>query len=484
MDKQNAISKLQRFREELLQLFEARADALVDLLDALASSPHARSVVELSLSPLFRRQYSSISDAIAQLFHARTPAQAAEERRSWEQKVARLIGRYLPAPHQRKFWLFGTDVVPVSRPFAATLEDRPFVYQPNAVGGNRPVTLGHQYSVTACLPEKAHPDEPAWVVPLVVRRVQSTEKATVVGADQLTALLKDETQPFQGQLCVHVADSAYSAVAHLGRLGAQPNLVSVTRAPEHRVFYQQFEVPREEERKRGHPHWYGAPFVLKDSATWGPPDETTEATFTSQKGRTYQVQLQAWHNLLMHGKRGLPMHRYPFTLIRAVVVDAQGRQVFKRALWLIVLGTRRGELAAVEAWEAYAQRYDLEHYFRFGKQHLLLAAYQTPDVEHEENWLTLVQLATVQLWLARELSESQRRPWERYLPLRPTAVASPSEVQRDWERIIRQIGTPARSPKPRGKSSGRAAGTRPGRRQRYPVVKKPSPGRKTSRPPA
>ncbi|HPD41733.1 MAG TPA: DDE endonuclease, partial [Anaerolineae bacterium] len=71
MDKQNAISKLQRFREELLQLFEARADALVDLLDALASSPHARSVVELSLSPLFRRQYSSISDAIAQLFHAR-----------------------------------------------------------------------------------------------------------------------------------------------------------------------------------------------------------------------------------------------------------------------------------------------------------------------------------------------------------------------------------------------------------------------------
>jgi len=126
----------------------------------------------------------------------------------------------------------------------------------------------------------------------------------------------------------------------------------------------------------------------------------------------------------------------------------------------------------VEAWEAYGQRYDLEHYFRFGKQRLLMAAYRTPDVEHEENWLTLVQLATVQLWLAREWAGIRLRPWERYLPQCTSGVASPSQVQRDWERIIRQIGTPARLPKRRGKSPGRAKGTQPGRRQHQPVVKK------------
>ena len=52
--------------------------------------------------------------------------------------------------------------------------------------------------------------------------------------------------------------------------------------------------------------------------------------------------MQGWHNLLMRGKRDLPMHRYPFTLIRAVVLDEQGQPVFKRALWLIGLGERRG----------------------------------------------------------------------------------------------------------------------------------------------
>ncbi len=35
------------------------------------------------------------------------------------------------------------------------------------------------------------------------------------------------------------------------------------------------------------------------------------------------------------------------------------------------------------------QRYDMEHLFRFGKQKLLMTAYSTPDVEHEENWFKL-----------------------------------------------------------------------------------------------
>jgi hypothetical protein len=479
MDTRENISQLQQFREELYWLLPARRDALLDLLDALSGSPYAHSVVELSLSPLFRREYSSISDAIDHVFQPSSPEKADEERWVWKKELARLIGRCLPAPRHRPFWLLGTDGVPIPRPFALTLADRTFVYQPNLVGGNKPVTIGHQYSVVTFLPEKERADDPPWVVPLHVRRVRSGEKATVIGAEQLTTLLEDEAQPFHEGLCVHVADSTYSAVDYLGRVGSHRNLVSVVRAAENRVFYRQFPTDQGNERQ-GHPRWYGAPFALKDSTTWGPPDQTAETTFSTRQGRTYRVQLQGWHNLLMRGKRSLPMHRYPFTLIRAVVLDEQGRPVFKRTLWLIVLGERRDELSLVEAWQAYGRRYDLEHYFRFGKQRLLLAAYQTPQVEHEENWLELVQLATAQLWLARQLAGIRLRPWERYLPQRPIGVVSPSQVQRDWGRIIRQIGTPAQPPKRRGKSPGRAKGTRPGRRQRQPVVKKRHKTRKTA----
>ncbi|MBE7469986.1 MAG: hypothetical protein HS114_12690 [Anaerolineales bacterium] len=133
-------------------------------------------------------------------------------------------------------------------------------------------------------------------------------------------------------------------------------------------------------------------------------------------------------------------NRSPWGLIRAVVVDEYGQPVFKRALWLVVWGERRGELSLVESWQAYGQRYDLEHYFRFGKQRLLLPPYQTPDTEHEEHWGTLVGLTTMQLWPGRELAGLHLHPWERYLPQRTVGVASPSQVQRDWERIIRLIG--------------------------------------------
>lgn len=91
-----------------------------------------------------------------------------------------------------------------------------------------------------------------------------------------------------------------------------------------------------------------------------------------------------------------------------------------------------------------------------------------------------VRLATAQLWTGRELAAGQLRPWERYLPDRTAGLASPSQVQRDWERIIRQIGMPAQPPKRRGKAPGRAKGVKPGRRDRVPVVKKSPRSRQTS----
>jgi hypothetical protein len=109
-----------------------------------------------------------------------------------------------------------------------------------------------------------------------------------------------------------------------------------------------------------------------------------------------------------------------------------------------------------------------------------MATFQTPDVSHEENWLEFVSLAYVQLWLAREVAEALPRPWEQYLPQSEGQVASPSAVQRDLGRILREIGTPAQPPKPRGNSPGRAKGTRLARRKRHRVIKKDKKTRKTT----
>ena len=47
--------EFEQFREKLYQSFNYRRDTVMDLVDAIAANTTARSPVELSLSPLFRR---------------------------------------------------------------------------------------------------------------------------------------------------------------------------------------------------------------------------------------------------------------------------------------------------------------------------------------------------------------------------------------------------------------------------------------------
>jgi hypothetical protein len=44
------------------------------------------------------------------------------------------------------------------------------------------------------------------------------------------------------------------------------------------------------------------------------------------------------------------------------------------------LGPRRRELTLVASWQAYRERFDLEHFFRFGKQRVLLTAAYHPTI--------------------------------------------------------------------------------------------------------
>jgi len=437
----------------------------MELVDALCSNGSARSVVEYSLTPCFRRTYSTLYKALAEW--------------TWDEgQLARLLAPSLPRPHQRAFWLLGVDVTPQPRPFAQTLPDRGMVYHPNPVPGNTPVTIGHQYSTVALLPEAEAHCSPSWVVPLVTARVASTDDKEGVGAAQIDTLLRDPTLPFHDELCVEVADSKYSKPAYLHAHRQHANLVTIVRVASNRTFYRAAQGAVQP-TGAGHPTWYGARFALGDPTTWPPADTHARTQHVSRRGKRYRVEIQTWDNCLMRGQRKpelLPMQRYPFTLLRIVFYDQAGQAAFGRPLWLIVVGQRRQQLNVFEIYHAYARRYNLEHFFRFGKQHLLLAAFQTPDAEREATWWQLVHIAYAQLWLARDVVQALPRPWERNLPAITARQISPSLAQRDFGRIIRQIGTLAQPPKPRGNSAGRRPGTHlPPRARQKVVVKRQHP---------
>ena len=464
MDITQSQKQLKQFRLELYQNFNNRADTLLELVDALCSSPTAQSVVELSQSSCFRRSYSSLFKAIE----------------GWvpeKMVLAQVLRPALPQPQQWPFWLLLVDVTPQPRPYGQTVADRTMVYEPTLIKGNKPVTIGHQYSTVALGLEPEAGVSSSWVLPLLSQRVASAENKELVGASQIDALLDNPQLPFGQGLCVEAVDSSYSQAAYLHSHRRHANLVTIARLKSNRTLYHQAEPAPPELKKSGHPTWYGAPFDLSSTQNRAAPAETLSFWESSRRGKRYRVEIQAWHNMLMRGKhrpQPLPMHKYPFTLVCITRYDEAGKALYKRPLWLLVIGERRTELSLLQIYQAYMTRFDLEHFFRFGKQKLLMTQFQTPEVVREEKWWLLTHIAYAQLWLARPVTVTLPRPWERNLPALKAQLISPTLVQRDFARIIRQLGTPAQPPKPRNIASGRPLGTTFPKRPRQPLVIKGS----------
>ena len=467
--------EFQKFRGKLHNQFKHLADSAMELMDALCSNNKTASVVKLSLNPLFRRGHSALFKAIGSLSFSEVSkaknegGEDTEPQEREESPLLELIAEVVPKPEQRPFYLLGLDCTSVERQFAKTLEDRGMVYQPTQIKGNKPITIGHNYSMLAVIPERQEGDAP-WTIPLDMSRVSTESNSKQKGIEQLKAVLSNPKLAWSKEFCVNVVDSDYGNKQFLSPLQEHKNLVNVARSRSNRVFYQS-PVISEPPVGRGHPNWYGARFALKEPDTWSQPSAVTQLSYKNRHERIVNVTITAWANMLMRGGKGKPTHKFPFTLLRIESIDDSGKSLFK-PMWLIVIGERRGELSPLQAYQSYRQRFDLEHTFRFGKQNLLLTAFATPDVKHEQQWVKFVMLAYVQLWAAHSLAVALPLPWEKRLLTVSSTRISPSKVQQDWFRIISQLGSPAVSPQPRGYSSGRKSGEIQSPRPRRSVVKK------------
>lgn len=166
------VNKLKEFRESIYSFFPRRQDAAMELVDSLSSNTTARSVVELSLSPLHRRNYSSITRVLDEYPQDAGHAQCNE--------FILLMSGYCPELKSRRYHVFGVDSTPNPRIFSPTLADRSYVYAPNTISGNKPITIGHKYSIVAYFPEKNEQSLP-WVMPLSCERVGTSQKSALLG---------------------------------------------------------------------------------------------------------------------------------------------------------------------------------------------------------------------------------------------------------------------------------------------------------------
>lgn len=469
----NIFNALIQFRNKLYNHLPCRADALMDLFDALSSYGHkCKSVVELSEAPVYKRQYSSITDSI-------TNGADKIDFCSVEKEVFNISA-------QKNDVRFFLDCTNNKRAYSPHLEDRSIVHYSNPAPGNKPVCVGHQYSMLALQPQDEKEIKKHWVIPISMKRVKSDMKGNEFGMEQLFNTI--ENLELKDKLTSSVGDSLYGTENCRKASVKNKNHVHIFRIRNNRKLFNQPDEHDNPQKKLGRRKVYGKPIKLSDSSSLPTPKQKHERIFENKHGATRKAVVQQWDDILMSGSKKFDSHNHPVNLIQATLYDENHNPIFKNPLWIGVIGERKNEFSTFDIYDGYRSRYDVEHFFRYGKQKLLLNSYQTPDVDHEENWWQLVMLSYVQLYLANKDSNLLPKPWERYLPeyknVDENQIATPSQVQRNFENILSLIGTPSIPPIPRGNPKGREEGQLQPKRQKHDIIfkekKKPNDKKKTN----
>src|SRR4028119_1153415 len=159
------LAKLQAFRQEAYEYLGKARDATFELTDAILLTRNAYSLADLSLSPVFRRQWSSAYEALQD-----TRPQRRNLMQLYIQQIPTVVRPLLAGDHTA--W---------ARQEAVTLKERTIEHQPNQIFGNRPITVGQGYSTIAWIPEESG----SWALPLRHERITSWENPIGKAAWQL-----------------------------------------------------------------------------------------------------------------------------------------------------------------------------------------------------------------------------------------------------------------------------------------------------------
>ena len=420
---------ISEFREAVYQKMTCRPAAILDLVDALTIAGHVDSPVALSESPLFRRKFSSVYDALVngelgdELKNLFSDSQDAD----WE-----TIADYE---------IHAIDATPNERMAAETLADRGALKAQQ----KEPVRYGHKYSWLVRLVQSGT----SWVAPEDIERIGTDTTDTKLAAQQVKGLAVRNQRPK-----VITADSRYRDKHFLGAFADLENTYALVRLQNNQVLSQE-PVPKPK-GSRGAPRKHGADFQL--TAIEREPDALEEFFLGKQK-----VRVRVWHKL--HFKR---LAKVVGSVVCVEFLKEDGTPRYKRPLWLFWTGPE--DVAPQDLCRMYLWRFAIEHLFRFLKQHMGLNSNRSSNLESLQRWMWIVALAYWQLLLMRDTVKPNRPAWHPRQKDGQNKPLTPSQVQRSAQAFLLQSGTPAAHTRPTGKGPGRQKGYHPAPRKRFEVV--------------
>lgn len=427
-------TKLIEFRQAVYDHGLTRTkDAQFELIDALLLTPGIRSFPELSLSPAFRRKWPSVYAAIE----------------DGGQDLAWLEAHFVRQIPRQGGQVFSLDGTAWLHPAAKTLADRQYICG-STQAVHRSILVGHPYSTLAWVPDPAQ----SWAPPVSVRRITGQHTPTEVGVMQVKQLCRLRGEEMHRWLYLIVGDGKYGHHRFLGPLKDEP-CGALVRLRCDRTLYG---APGPY-GGMGRPRVHGDRFAFKKPETWGEPDAEARV----EDDRWGKVRLRRWDH-----RHALQDATTPFSVL--LVETHLERDRPSAPFWLGYQPPPHqepGDQPLTDLWRWYPWRWPVEPSTHFRKQHLhwTLPRFQRP--EYCDRWTMLVNIAHWQLYLAQGIVQDRPLPWQ---PAQERLT--PERTLQSLGATFREIGTPAVSPQPRGKSPGWSKGRPRACPKRHPVVRK------------
>ena len=456
-----------------------RSRALANYVMGLCSSPSLRSPVEITNSPFCHYTYSNLTKVLH--FSDLT-----------REKIIRHLSAYIP-PAQvlsngQSYYHLSHDFTTLLKPHSACLPGRGYVVTANPVAQN--ISLSAGYAVSAL-----HLNVPC-AAPLLLEKLDVSEDKTAAVLDQIKAVMTHSELPFQDFLTLFTADSAYGKASIISPLyDDYQNMVCILRM---RAGMKVWTAYRGEQARTGTKRIYGEKYYLrpeskhckdaksgKETIQIGigtlAADQVDSYPMTMKNGRAVIVSVKRWNNMLIRSKGTAKMKDKPIDILHVSIIDAQSQVlVFNRPMFLAVTGKQKSGISSQEAQQGYRGRFDVEGAYRFMKQNLLMGKLQSPDIEHQDNWLKITQLS---YWLlavaAEEIQDINIPVWQKYLKSNKCQEQDPnkkrratlSQTQKSIASLFYTFDQTPFLPQKCKKGKGRQEGTKLTPRNKHPIAK-------------
>lgn len=444
--KRASLANIQDFRDRVAEALEPSGAVLLNLIDVLAVGPRLATPVEATLNGLWGYDWTSLYAALRRAAEELAPR---IDRADWLAKLrtARLL--WLAAqPAREAPELEGWRV----RILDATNYDRPKTktVRVGYVHGSDGMRPGHGLSV---LSERV--GEGGWALPLEIAWIPVEATPAQFGAQQVVTYVARHGWQAEEVLTV---DAHYTNEPFLRPLlAAGVNVLGRVRS--NRCFY----LPPPPYKGCGRPPVRGRKVKLNDGRTLPAPDHSEAVSLAD--GRRFEV--ARWDDVRLR-----QWAEQRLVLYRVIEYRRDGRRRYQRPLWLVFVPAQ-GDLPAPAAARAlYGARFQVEHSLRFLKGELGLVSGQFfgPEAEGRvQVWVEMVATALWLLWALRPLAQEKDARWPQWWRSRRL---TPGAIRRLAPGLLLRLGWHRPAPKRRGKSPGRAAGTRLEPQRRYRIYRK------------